>query len=145
MKQTKTPKTPPIPTTLDEAVDQILAHMTKTDKIAFAAEPEDHPGSCLHFSTGMALRNEWGLWHGKTPISKWLRAHRIVHGDDQSAVIFKALWCRLQTPPRILDIAAEAEHYAAFWARSGLTWDMKPIPGHVAAKSWSIFVKKIKT
>ncbi len=126
----------PIPTTLDEAVDQIVASMTADDQARYRDEPEDYPGVRFHFSGAMAMRNGWGLWHGATPISAWLRARRVFHGDDQSAVIYKALWRRLHGLP--LDdawLAKEAAHYESFWNRSGLTWDQQPIAGFVAPKS----------
>lgn len=122
--------TQPIPTTLDEAVDQLVAGMTEDDKTRYRAEREDYPGIRFHFSSGMAMRNGWGLWHGETGISRWLRERRIVHGDDQSATIYHALWRRLHGLP--IDeawVAEQAAYYEAYWARHGLTWDMQPIPG----------------
>ncbi len=120
----------PTLTPLEEAVNQLRHEMTTDEEIAFSREPKDYPGVRFHFTSGMAMRNEWGLWHGKTPLSKWLRAHGVFHGDDQSAVIYKALWRRLNGLALSEEwLADEAERYALFWARSGLTWDQKPIPG----------------
>lgn len=132
-----------IPTTLNEAVDQILAQMTAADKRAYAKGAEENAGVLLHHGTGTALRNDWGLWFDKTGISRHLRKHRIVHGDDRSATIFKALWRRLHDLP-IDDtwLAEQAAFYEKFWNKSGLTWDQKPIPGHVEPSSRTLFVKR---
>lgn len=129
-----------IPTTLDEAVDQILAGMTQEQRDAYARQPSASPGAAYHHGGGTAMRNGWGLWHGETPISAYLRANRVYHGDDQSAVIFKAVWNRLNGFST--NLAAEAAHYEAHWRRHGLTWDMQPIPGYVAPASWTLKLDK---
>lgn len=124
-----------IPSTLDEAVDQILAGMTQEEKDAYAREP-----STYHHGGGTAMRNDWGLWFGDTPISAYLRAHRVFHGDDQSSVIFKAVWNRLNGFST--DLAAEAAYYEAYWKGCGLTWDQQPIPGQKPKASWTFKIDK---
>lgn len=134
-----------IPTTLNEAVDQILAGMSAADRAAYAKEPEDFPGIRFHFSGGMAIRNGWDLWRQVSPLAKWFVAHRLIHADDRSAVIFKALWRRIHGLPLSEEwLAAEAAHYEAFWRESGLTWDMEDIPGYVAPTTRTFFVRKPK-
>jgi hypothetical protein len=132
-----------IPTTLDEAVDQLLAGMTEADKRAYRKGPEDDAGVILHHGLGMAMRNAWGLWHGETALSKWLRSKRIWHGDDCSATIYRALWRRLHDLP-IDDawLAGQAAFYEDFWKRSGLTWDMQPLAGHEEPKIRQISIKR---
>ncbi len=133
----------PIPTTLDEVVDQIIAGMTDQQKADYAREPEARAGAGYHHGFGTGLRNELGLWHGRTRISKWFRARRIVHADDASGTIFKALWRKLHDLP-IDDewVAKEAAFYERFWAKSGLTWDQKPIPGFKPKTSRLLRVEK---
>jgi len=111
---------PPIPRDLDEAVDLILTDATKADKADFAKQEGGFPGAQCSpgFFSGMGLRNAWGLWFGKTGISKWLRDNGIYHGDDQSSVIYHAVWCRLNGRP--LDLVAEAAFYEGYWAKSGI-------------------------
>ncbi len=119
----------PIPRTLEEAVEQIIR-----DRMGRAnAQPVEKltaGGLAEHFYGGMAMRNDWGLWHGETPISAFLRAHRVYHGDDQSQVIQQAVQRRLCDLP-IDDawLAERAAFYERWWAKVGLTWDQKPIPG----------------
>jgi hypothetical protein len=43
----------------------------------------------LHFSVGMWLRNEAGLWQGG-PIADSLRARGVIHPDDMSDLILRA-------------------------------------------------------
>ena len=46
----------------------------------------------LHFSLGMAIRNAFDL---HVPWSKLLASCGVVHPDDASGVIIRALWRRL--------------------------------------------------
>jgi hypothetical protein len=128
--------TPAVPDTLTEAVELILHSTPPKDLTAFAHEDGDCPGSSFHFSGGMAMRNDWGLWHGTSGVSRYLRENRIFHGDDQSATIFKAVWCRLNGVK--LDLPAEARKFEEHWNRQGLTWDMKPMEGHPLKGSFSL-------
>ena len=132
-----------ITTTLDEAVGQLMAQMTEADKRTYRKGPEADAGALLPHGPGTAMRNAWGLWHGKTALSKWLRSKRIWHGDDASCTIYRALWRRLHGLP-IDDawLAEQAASYEKFWRQSGLTWDMQPIAGHEEPKSRTIFVKR---
>ncbi len=133
---------PRIPSTLDEAVDQIVASMSAAERVAYAKTDSEFPGQG-GFGSGMNMRNGWGLWHHETPISKWLLARRIFHGDDASLVIFRAVWRRLHKLP-IGDawMAEQAAYYETFWRETaGLSWDMQPIPGYVKPTSRLLFVK----
>lgn len=130
-----------IPNTLDEAVDQILTLMTQEQKDAYAREPADRAGAAQHHGLGTAIRNDWGLWFGETPISAFLKANRIVHGDDQSAVIFRAVWNRLNGFSTNLE--TEAAYYEKHWNRHGLTWDLQPLSGYVEPKrGWTFKIDK---
>lgn len=110
---------------LENLIDEILSKMTEEDMSRFAKEPEDHPGVRFHFTGGMAMRNEFRLWQNDTPLTMWFSSHGIFHGDDRSATIYKALWCRLNQ--RYFSITDEAEHFRAFWARSGHNPDGSPM------------------
>lgn len=99
-----------IPATLDEAVDFLVAHMSDEDKKAYAAG-----APAPHFSLGMSMRNEWGLWFNKTSLAKWFRDHGVFHGDDRSGVIFDALRARLKGEP--FDIKEQADYYRDWWMK----------------------------
>lgn len=114
-----------IPKTLDEAIDIIIAENSKKDMDKYKSEPEDHPGAQYHFSSGMAMRNAWGLWYNETPISKWFKSHGVLHGDDRSGIIFKALWCRLNN--KLFDIHKEGAYYINWWKERGCKADGSPL------------------
>ncbi len=99
------------PTTLDEAVEYLLARMTEADKKAFA-----DGAPTPHFGTGMRMRNDWGLWFNETALGKWFEVNGIHHGDDRSGVIFDALRARLRNEP--FDIKAQADYYRDWWMKT---------------------------
>jgi hypothetical protein len=137
MNEPDSPDLPAIPETLEEAVDQIVSVMDETTKVQWRAAKSPEFTSNFHFGGGMSMRNGWGLWHHKTPLSRWLLERRIFHGDDASQVIFNAVWRRLKGLS-IDDawLAERAAFYEDYWARTaGLTWDQKPIPGWKAPKN----------
>ena len=118
------------PTTLDDAVNELILGMSLEELAAFAKENPDHPGSSRHFGHGMWLRNNWDLWNRETPtdLVKWFRSNGLWHADDFSAIIYKALYCRLTNTP--FDIKAEAAYYERFWRESAcLGFDGVEIPG----------------
>lgn len=98
-----------IPTTLDEAVDYLVAHTNAGEKADFLSHSDAH----YHFSAGMNLRNRWKLWEPSGPLSQFFAANGIHHADDASACIFKAFRARLQN--KSFDLATEAAHYKSFW------------------------------
>lgn len=123
------PDLPPIPETLDEAVDMIIATIPDDQKAAFAAGSDDLRH--FHHGWGTGLRNDWGLWFGLTPISRYLREHGLFHGDDQSGVIMEAVMARLKGEP--FDLAAKAAWYREWWAKRGQNPDGSPLAGEEPA------------
>ena len=55
------------PSTLEEAVDMLLARLSDEDEARLAAMPEEDLPS-LHFSFGMGIRNDFGLWGENTAL-----------------------------------------------------------------------------
>lgn len=110
---------------LDEVIDTLIDGMSYEDRELFKAEPEDHPGATYHSTTGMAMRNDLGLWRHDTELTRWFCSHNIYHGDDRSSAIFKALWCRLNDKP--FDLAAEEEKFRLHWAMLGRNPDGSPL------------------
>jgi hypothetical protein len=113
---------PIIPENLDEALKLIIDQSREADLQEFAAIDEDSPGAYLHFGAGMAMRNAWRLWHKDGPLNEWFRANGIWHGDDKSAIIYKALYCKLKNKP--FSIEDEVRYYKLFWlATAGIEFD----------------------
>ena len=85
---------PDWPTTVDEAVDRILAKLTDAQKDEVRRTPAADL-DFLHFGLGTAIRNECGLWEGNTALLAACGSPDM-HPDDASDVIVRAVWERLQ-------------------------------------------------
>ena len=65
-----------------------------------------------HFSLGMWMRNNWGLWQG-SKLSKWFNERGIFHPDDMSAIILDSYWHHLCGLP--INFEEQAEVYKQYW------------------------------
>ena len=95
------------PKTIDEAVDRLISTMFKEDREALRNTTEDDLILC-HFGLGAYIRNEFGLWGDNKELLKSCGSEEytdspygdylpmIVHPDDASMVIVKAIWGRLR-------------------------------------------------
>jgi hypothetical protein len=86
--------TPDWPTTVDEAVDRILAKMTNAEKDVVRTTPATDR-DLLHFGLGASIRNECGLWDGNTDLLASCGSTDM-HPDSASDAIVRAVWERLQ-------------------------------------------------
>lgn len=106
------------PQTLNDAVQWFIDHCEPDVLATFKTQSRADCICGFGFMHGMSVRNSWGLWEKGQPLSRELEAAGIWMADDSSAVIFTALWCRLNGQPfRIED---EVARYDAHWARAGL-------------------------
>lgn len=76
------------PKTVEEAVYAIIEQMNAEDRFYIANMKEDELIS-LHFTAGMQIRNNFGLWEKNDALLKDTGEE---HPDDASGVILKALW-----------------------------------------------------
>jgi hypothetical protein len=67
-----------------------------------------------HRSTGMWIRNNWGLWAG-SHLAKYFNGLGIHHPDDMSGIILETFWCHLNSKPLRLDerIASSQAYWKA--------------------------------
>jgi len=85
------------PKSVEEAVAALIENLSIKEKSQIAKmTQEDLPG--LHFSLGLGIRNEFGLWAGNKDLLEScasLVGKEIIHPDDASALIMKELWKKL--------------------------------------------------
>jgi hypothetical protein len=86
---------PDWPTTVEEAVERILAKLNDAEKDAIRKTPATE-FDLLHFGLGTAVRNECGLWGGNTALLAACGSPDM-HPDDASDVIVRAVWQKLRT------------------------------------------------
>lgn len=65
-----------------------------------------------HFSTGMWMRNEWGLWSGSR-LSRWFNDRGIFHPDDMSGIILTSFWRHLNDQP--IGLERQIAEYQRYW------------------------------
>lgn len=72
-----------------------------------------------HHTSGMKLRNDWGLWHPvDVPLRAWFRdEYGISHPDDISGIVFEAAIARVRG--EAYDPALTVARYKAHWAAMG--------------------------
>ena len=88
---------------MGEAVEKLILELSQIDKVRIANMPENGLVD-LHFSLGMQIRNEYGLWAGNEKLIESCRqisGEQKLHIDDASSVIIKALWVRLKETNQI--------------------------------------------
>jgi hypothetical protein len=90
-----------IPEDLDEAVNFLIENRVDTNDSHF------------HFSVGMNIRNNWGLWHNATPIAQWFTERGLYHGDDRSGILQKAV--RAKINEQEFDLDKEIKYYQDWW------------------------------
>jgi hypothetical protein len=84
------------PKSIKEAVQLLLAELSKRDQEAIKGMSEDGLSS-LHLSLGNYIRNEFGLWgNNEELLGACCPDVSLRNADDASMVIIKALWWKLQ-------------------------------------------------
>jgi hypothetical protein len=84
------------PSTLDEAVNDLISKLTLKDKTLIAKMSEDDLRG-LHPTLGAYIRDRFGLWSGNKPLMQSCRVESgpEINEDEASAVIILELWKRL--------------------------------------------------
>ena len=86
------------PKSVEEAVDILIDKLSIREKYQIAKMTQDDLAG-LHFSLGLGIRNEFGLWAGNKDLLESctsLVGQEIIHPDDASALIIKELWKKLR-------------------------------------------------
>lgn len=105
------------PATLDEAIEYLYNNLTPED-ITFI---KNNSHSSIHFSAGMAMRNEWHLWDKNSKISKDIQKRfQLIHGDDLSGLINTALWAKVKGEDIDKALNKCAASYKKHWKDSGI-------------------------
>jgi len=103
------------PQTLDEAITQLDLIFHDTVKAQILTMTEDEFLSNTHMSTGMWIRNNWGLWRGKQ-LAKYFNDLGIYHPDDMSGIILRSYYRHLSNKPYDLD--KQIEYYKEYWKKA---------------------------
>ena len=102
-----------IPKNLEEAWAEIEKNLSPEDRQKLRTIPEGDT-IMFHFSSGMGMRNNWGLWGGSR-LAKYFNDLGVFHPDDMSSIILETLWCHINDKPIRLD--ERVAFFKEFWLR----------------------------
>ncbi len=102
-----------IPRNLEEAWSEMEKKLTIEDRHQLKSISENDMIK-FHFSSGMGIRNDWGLWRGSR-LAKYFNNIGILHPDDMSGIILRTFWCHINNKPIRLD--ERIAYYKEFWIR----------------------------
>jgi len=114
-----------IPTTLDEAVAILVDALSEEEKKEIRSSVTATSTAYDHMSVGMEIRNAWGLWYNKTPLSKWFTTIDINHGDDRSGIIIETAYRTILGQP--IDLEGQIQKYKNHWLKAGFKDGIHPV------------------
>jgi nicotinamidase/pyrazinamidase len=105
-----------IPTNLSECFAEFDRKSRPEDLEKWKKEPEDEAVCSLHFTSGMVIRNHWGLW-GKNPLTKYFNSIGIFHADDMSSIIYTSYHRYLNG--KDIKLKEQVKKYLDYWKAMG--------------------------
>ena len=103
-----------IPKDLEDCFVQLNNMYADSTIEVIKAMSENEFSGRYHFSLGMWMRNNWGLWGGSR-LSKFFNNMEIFHSDDMSGIIMTSYHRKLTNTP--LEVEKQVAKYIAFWKR----------------------------
>jgi len=102
------------PKNLDEAIQQLdILFPDSTKQNISKMEEREFLGNS-HMSTGMWIRNNWGLWKGGE-LSNFFNGLGIYQPDDMSAIILTSFYRHIRN--RDYDLADQIKYYQEYWKK----------------------------
>jgi hypothetical protein len=103
------------PTTVDKAIDRIVGGLTEVERTFVRG----NTSSTIHFTTGMSLRNEWGLWKETSAIKRdFQKRFRLFgHADDISGLILEGVWASVNGKDVPAALTTIAESFRKHWTK----------------------------
>lgn len=99
------------PTSIPEAIATLKIEMSEESRANLIGRGPEY----FHMTTGMAIRNAFGLWDPESPLVLSAKAtYGVDHADDISGLILLGLYGEVSGEP--VDLDAEAADYRAHWA-----------------------------
>lgn len=103
------------PKNLDEAISQLDILLTEKDKKDVYDMTESDYTSNSHFSTGIWIRNNWGLWAGQE-LAKYFNGLGINYPDEMSGIILRCYYRHIHNQD--YKLKEQIKYYKDFWKKS---------------------------
>lgn len=82
------------PQTIRELVVYLCSQLRKEGRDYILA----NDSSSIHFSAGMSLRNDFGLWNKESPlVQDAIKTYGIAHADDISGLVYDWVWAIIRS------------------------------------------------
>ncbi|NMH24216.1 DUF6794 domain-containing protein [Flavobacterium solisilvae] len=106
-----------IPKNLIEALNYLDCKWSKNDKDIFKNKEEQDAVSEIHFSTGLNIRNSWGLWgKRRNSLKRYFIRKGVFHPDDISSIILTSFHRHINNKEIGLD--EQIKHYKEYWKKA---------------------------
>lgn len=106
-----------VPKNLNDAISFLDCQWSEKDKEDFKNKPEDDAVTELHFGTGQAIRNNWGLWKkGKNRLELFFKLRGISHPDDISSIILTSFHRHLNN--KDIELKNQVKDYKEYWKKA---------------------------
>lgn len=106
-----------VPKNLNDALSFLNCIWSDSSKVSFKTKDEKDAVVELHFGTGQAIRNNWGLWEKrKNSLVRYFNRYGIYHPEDISSIILTSFHRNLNNKP--IDLDKQIEYYKAYWEKA---------------------------
>jgi hypothetical protein len=103
-----------IPETMEDAIDVMLIELAETARMQIKNGDFSSPAA-LHHGYGTALRNDFGLWDAKSPLTQHFRTRfGLGHADDISDLLIEGMFAKIKGD--VFDPEPLVERKKAQWA-----------------------------
>jgi hypothetical protein len=111
-----------IPKNLGDAILFLECKWSISDKEKFKTQNERDVSARYHMGSGMAIRNNWGLWKKKkNSLKKYFNRKGIFHPDDMSGIILTSFHRKLNN--RDIELGKQIDYYKKYWERANFVYD----------------------
>ena len=113
-----------IPKNLNDAISYLDCTWPDIDKDEFKNKNEEDAVAELHFGTGQAIRNNWGLWkRGKNRLELFFNLRGISHPDDISSIILTSFHRHLNN--KDIELKAQIREYKEYSKKAKKTYEVE--------------------
>jgi len=107
-----------IPINLEDSFNYLNCNLSANDIKSFKEKDEREAVSEFHFSIGLFMRNNWGLWSGESELFEFFENLGVTHPDDISGIIITSYHREINGKNTQFDkIVSEVK---AYWERREL-------------------------